>query len=149
MAYSTIPAAKARILTTLTALGSLSGVLVAWGVPGEVPEQRERVYIDDATDIRRDWATLGRYTLEENYGLQLLVEVYQEGDDQRACEERMWVIVALVERAVLTDITLAGTLKWGAKPGAITEQKTLPASDGWLSYARMRIDCGARLNTQP
>lgn len=144
MTYSTIPAAKAQLVTTLQARAGLAGVLVQWGMPAEVPAERERVYVDDAVRVVREWAVLGRYRLDEAYSLLIVVEVFQEGDAQRACEERMWEIVAEVEHAAVEDLTLAGVLKWGAKPGAM-EPKCLPAADGWLAFVTLRLDCKARI----
>lgn len=145
MAYSTIPAAKSALLTTLGARAGLTGVLLAWGVPMDEPSaNRERVYIGDAVNVQRTWAQLGRYRIDEDYALHIFVEVYQEGDDQRTCEERMWAIVAEVEQAAVVDITLTGVLKWGAKPGAM-DPKTFPYGDGWISQVTLNLECSSRI----
>ncbi len=144
MAYSTIPAAKAQLVTTLQARPGLAGVLVSWGVPAKIPPERERVYVDDAIDVQRSWAALGQLRIDESYRLRIHVEVFQAGDDQRACEERMWAIVAEVEQAALNDITLANVLKWGAKPGAM-DPKCQPAPEGWLAFVTLNLDCSARI----
>ncbi|HVE24811.1 MAG TPA: hypothetical protein VNC22_05385, partial [Sporichthya sp.] len=70
MAYSTIPAAKAQLLTTLQARSGLAGVLVAWGLPAKLPEESERVYIDDAINVTREWAGIGSFVIDEEYTLR-------------------------------------------------------------------------------
>ena len=144
MAYSSIPAAKAQLLTTLQARPGLVDVLIEWGIPMEQPANRERVYVDDAVNVTRDWAQIGQFTIDEEYTLHIHVEVFQEGDDRRVCEERMWAIVAEVEQAAVLDITLAGVLKWGAKPGPM-DPKCFPYADGWMSNVMLNLECGARL----
>ena len=145
MAYSTIPAAKDKLLAALVARTGLSGVLLAWGVPTTEPEDRERVYVDDATNVEREWAQLGQFRIDESYSLKIHVEVYQRGDDRRTCEERMWAIVAEVEQAAVLDITLANVLKWGAKPGAM-EPRCFPWADGWLAQVTLNLECSSRIN---
>lgn len=144
MAYSTIPAAKSRLMTSLAARGGLAGVLIGWGVPMDEPEDRERVYVDDATNVTREWAQIGRYRIDESYSLRVHVEVYQRGDDRRACEERMWAIVAEVEQTAVTDITLAGVLAWGCKPGQM-DPKCFPWADGWLAQVTLNLVCSGRI----
>ena len=144
MSYSTIPDAKDKLLEALAARTGLSGVLLAWGVPTTEPEDRERVYVDDAINVEREWAQLGQFRIDESYSLRVHVEVYQRGDDRRVCEERMWAIVAEVEQAAVLDITLAGVLNWGVKPGAV-DPKTFPWADGWLSQATLSLECSGRI----
>lgn len=144
-AYCTIPAAKAQLLATLQARPGLTGVLVQWGLPSEVPAERERVYINDAINVQRVWGQIGRNSVAEAYTLQLIVEVFQEGDDQQATEARMWEIVAEIELAAINDVTLAGILRqWAAKPGALNP-KCLPTGDGWLAFVTVNLDCKARI----
>ena len=147
MAYSTIPSAKAAILTALQAAGGLAGVLVARGVPAEPPPQPERVYVDNAVDIERDWAGLGQLKQYEEYTVRIPIEVYQHGDDQAACEDRMWALVAVVEQAILADLTLNTVLAGPghAQPAGIEDQNSFAAPDGWVSHTVLRIDCKARI----
>jgi hypothetical protein len=144
MAYSTIPAAKAQLLTTLSARPGLSGVLIVWGIPMDEPADRERVYVDDATSVAREWAQIGGFRIDESYDLKIHVEVYERGNDRRACEERMWAIVAEVEQAAVLDITLAGVLNWGAKPGSM-DPRCFPWADGWLAQVTLNLECSGRI----
>lgn len=146
MAYSSIPAAKAQLLTTLQARVGLAGVLIQWGIPTEPPPDLERVYLDDAVEVEREWATLGTLKITESYILPVAVEVFQYGNDQRACEERMWTITAEIEQAALGDVTLAGILRhWGAKPGGLDPHCVPSGVDGWLAYVTLNFDCAARI----
>lgn len=142
MAYSTIPAVKASLLTTLQARPGLAGVLIQWGIPMEEPADRERVYIDDPTNVEREWAQLGRYRVDESYDLHVHVEVSQRGNDRRACEERMYQIVAEVEQAAV--VAPPGVLNWGIKPGPM-DPRTFPFADGWLSQTTLNLACSGRI----
>jgi hypothetical protein len=142
MAYSTIPACKAQLLTTLQARPGLAGVLVQWGMPSEEPSDRERVYVDDATNVEREWAGLGQLRIDESYSLHVHVEVAQRGNDPRACEERMFAIVAEVEQAAV--LAPPGVLNWGVKPGPM-DPRTFPFADGWLSQVTLNLECGGRI----
>lgn len=151
MAYSTIPAAKDRLITTLQARSGLAGVLIAWGLPAEPPPTRERVYVDDAVNVSRDWAGVGNFVIDEEYTLHIRVEAFQEGevigrDDQRTCEERMWAIVAEVEQAIVLDVTLGGVLggPGNAKPGQLVP-KCFPVDNGWIAHVVIDVDCRARI----
>lgn len=158
MAYSTIPAAKAQMLTTVAAIPGLAAVLVERGLPPadrQIPEL-ERVFIDNAVDITREWIMLGRKRLDESYTVRIPVEVHaydSNGDPahQAACEDRMWEIIALVELALVADTTLSGVLNGntdhpsGVVPGGIEDENSFAADKGWISHAVLRIDCAARI----
>lgn len=147
MAASTIPAAKAALLSALQARVALVDVVVAWGLPAKPPQQSEAIYVDDAIDVERDWVSLGARRLDERYTLQVRVETIAYGDDsdlRQTVEERMWVLVAEIEQTVRDDLTLGGTL-YGttAKPAGV-EPLTFPTDTGWIAHALVRIDCMAR-----
>lgn len=147
MAASTIPAAKAALLSALQARPGLSGVLVAWGASAKPATQSEAIYVDDATEVEREWISLGAQRLDEIYTLQVRVEstAYGDGSDVRqGVEDRLWTLVAEVEQAVRDDLTLGGTLHGkGAKPAGV-EPLTFPTDEGWIAHALVRIDCMAR-----
>jgi hypothetical protein len=151
VAYSTVPQAKGALLVALQAVGGLSGVLIRRGMPATQPPEPERIYIDNAVDMSREWMMLGRMRLDESYTLRLPVEVYQDGDDQAACEDRMWTIIALIEAVVIADTTLGGLLNGntdrpsGMKPDGPDEQNSFATPEGWFSQAVLRIDCAARI----
>jgi hypothetical protein len=143
MAASTIPAAKAALLTAIQARVALAGVHVAWGVPADLPAEPERIYVGDAVDVSRVWASLGAYRLDESYTLQVHVETFAGGNDQRTVEERLWVLVNEVEQAVRGDLTLAGAVRV-TRPDPI-DSRTLPTDDGWAASATWRLAVEARI----
>ena len=143
MAASTVPAAKAALLALLAARPALAGVEMRWGIPARLPSNPERVYVGDATDLDREWAALGAQRLEESYTLQVTVETFGSGDDERATEERLWVLVNEVELAVRGDLTLTGTVRVARPDGATPT--TGPTDEGWLARAVVRVACEARI----
>jgi hypothetical protein len=142
--YSTVPAACSQLLATLRARPGLTGVLVEFGKPLDEPADRERVYIDDDVEVEREWAQTGQLRIDESYTLRVYVEVYQRGNDQETCWNRWWEILAEIEQAAVLDITLAGVLNWGAKPGRARSQ-TFPWADGWLSQGTTSLECSGRI----
>lgn len=156
MAFSTIPTTKTALLALFQAQAGLSGVLVQRGVPAKVPSQAERVYVDNAVDIVREWNMIGRLRLDESYTIRVPVEVFQYDADsdpanQEAAENRMWELAAVVERAVKADPMLGGTLSGntdhpaGITPAGIEDQNTFAGPEGWVSHAVLRFDCAARI----
>lgn len=147
MAASTIPAAKAALLSALRGRSGLSGVVVEWAAPVRPSPQAEAIYVDDAIDVQREWISLGAQRLDETYALQVRVETiaYGDGSDVRqTVEERLWELVAEIEQAVRDDLTLGGVLHGkGAKPDGV-DPFTYPTDDGWIAHALVRIDCMAR-----
>lgn len=145
MAYSTIPAAKSALITLLQARPDLTGVLIDWGIPQQEPtDSRERVYVDDAINVKRDWIALGQLRLDETYAIQVAVEVYREGSDRRACEERMWAIVAEVEQTAVLSLRLPVT-QWEAPRPEMGDPKTFPWGEGWCSNVLLELACSARI----
>lgn len=145
MAASTIPAAKAALLALIDARPGLDGVHVAWGIPAELPQELERVFVGDAVEVSREWVSLGAYKLDEEYTLQVHVETFAAGNDQATTEQRLWTLIAEVEAAVrdsVPKLTLNGTVRV-ARPDAVDTQ-TLPTDDGWAASATLRIVCEAR-----
>jgi hypothetical protein len=151
MAYSTIPGVKAALLVGLQGVGGLAGVLVRRGMPAAQPPEAERVYVDNVTDMSREWMMVGRMRLDESYTIEIPVEVYQDGDDQAACEDRLWEIIALIEQFVVADTTCGGRLNGntdrpsGMKPDGPDSQNSFATPEGWFSHAVLRIDCAARI----
>ena len=145
MAYSTIPAAVDQLLVTLAARAGLTGVLIADGLPVSLPSERERVFVDDAINVSRQWAQLGgTFRIDESYTIKVAVETYMPGSDRTACRHRLFALIAEVEQAAVLDITLQGILSWGVKPNAM-DPKVLPTDDGWLGTVTLQLDCSARI----
>lgn len=145
MAYSTIPAVVDRLLVVLAARAGLAGVLIADGLPVELPTESERVFVDDPTGVSREWAQLGgTFRIDESYSIKVAVETYMPGSDRAACRHRLYELIAEVEQAAVLDAPLAALLMQAVKPGAM-DPKVLPTDDGWLGSAMLQLDCEARI----
>lgn len=110
MASSTIPTAKAGILTLLAARPALASVQRVWAHPGQLIE-KESIFFLEALEEESP-AAIGQLKREENYTIDLLVSVLQDGDDAKACEERAWALVAEVETALRAEPKPAAGVLW-------------------------------------
>jgi hypothetical protein len=145
MSVSTIPASK-RALKTLFAAAVESETEVWRNRPSEDHQLGENVYIGDArNDV--EWAQIGRVppTREENYTIAVTVEVYRDGTDGEACEERLWAITQQLE----TALEGAGTLNELAHvQEALFNRATQTAEggpSGWLCRAVLEVAIKARI----
>lgn len=147
--YSTVPLVIQQLQVTLAArkalTGVLDGVLVLDGLPGEPPAEREVIYIDDPVEVQRDWAQLGGYAIDESYNLNVLVEVIGEGDDRTATRNRFFAVVAEIEQAAVLDITMAGILNWGIKPGPMNPVCAPYGDAAWIAKATLQLQCSGRI----
>jgi hypothetical protein len=151
MAYSTIPAAVDRLLVVLAARDGLDGVHIGDGIPPPdgVPTENDRVYVDDAVEVSREWAQMGQYRIDESYTIQVPVEVFTPAKDddpayRTVCRQRLFAVIAEVEMAAVLDITLAGVLSWGVKPGRLNPT-VRPTGDGWIGQAVVSLECSGRI----
>lgn len=146
MAASSIPAAKAALLSLLQAQPALAAAHVAWGLPAELPDDRERVYLADAQNIEREWAALRSIdpAMLERYTLRIIVENDMADSTAREAEERLWELVAAVEAAVRGDLMFGGLLRLPAQP-APGAQDIGPTANGWVARCEVRVTCEARI----
>jgi hypothetical protein len=98
MAASSAPAAKASLITILTAASGMAGVQIEYSHPGASIQQESvffgRTFLDEVA------GALGQQRRNESYALELVVSVAQDGDNAQVCEERCWALVAVVENAL-------------------------------------------------
>ncbi len=152
--YSTIPLVIEQLLITLAARKAaapsgtgLQGVLILDGLPasGNIPSEREVVCIDDPINVVREWAGIGQLRIDEAYDMRIVVDVIREGNDRAACRQRFFEVVAEIEQAAVRDITLAGILNWGVKPGPM-DPTCIPFSDAaWHANATLNLHCSGRI----
>jgi hypothetical protein len=107
MSATSAPRVKKAILEKLEAESSLSGVQIAYSDPGATTQQ-EVIYFDKTTS-KELAAALGRKRRDEDYDLELVVGVAQDGDFAQVCEERCWEIVAIVENMVRLNPEMPST----------------------------------------
>lgn len=127
---SSIPAAKDALQAAISASPDLDGVAVIrtgdW--TERVPES-DRVIVEGAREIERDWTALGQLRLEETYTLVVSVEVIHRGADLTAAETRMWALVTAVERAVIADVKLGGAVRQCLPAGSPDGENIGPVGD--------------------
>jgi hypothetical protein len=129
---ATAPAAKAAILTVLTAASGLTGVTLSWDGPTKDEDYTtEMIWLGDV-EGSEDWSSVGGQRRRETYTVSLGFYVEQWGDDPRTAETRLWTIWNAATEALRADIrsqpsTLrsAGVLQYD---GISFRQRTGPAS---------------------
>lgn len=136
---STIPAAKAALITIFTAATDLAGVDISWGSPtSEDDFKPEMVYLGKAEQEQED---RGFQSATEDYTIEVVALVRQYGDDERATEERLWAIRAAIDEAIRADSTLGGVLNETGARVERTRQDNTPLADGWFSRVRLDVRC--------
>lgn len=139
-ATSTAPVVLATIIANLQAANELVGVQVAYGDTANA--ERENVILtgnivwDDET-----WADIGARSREEKYNLDGFVHVAKPGDSQQESTERVFAILAVLERnlrALLrtpdAGMTAALTAAYGAGAAQIVNLQIRPTKAlGWAA----------------
>lgn len=118
MATSTIPALKAALLALLAARANLSGVQVVWGAP--LPNPGREFIALAGTEGEQQTAAIGRLRREEEYRLTIYCSTLREGQNQQACTERAFALVAEVEDAVRADPSIGGVVRTALVDGPFT-----------------------------
>lgn len=144
MSTSTAPAARAQVLSLLTA--ALPSSRVTWGGPSEAEDiTDEMVYLGTVTrtvNLRGmgvPASTQGMF--DEEYRFPVIAIGRREGDDEQAAEERAWQLVDVIETAIRADLSLDGTLRSLNAEFGDQEVSTEPLNDGWLYRASVELVC--------
>lgn len=141
MSDSTVPAAKAAILTLLQGASGLAGVKVSWGGPTQLEDvKREMVHLGD---VEQDEEDRGFNTTTEDYTLDIVVIVRRHGDNEQATETRLWAIRQEIADLIDTNYTLGGVLNETGARVDRTRQENLPTDEGWFSRAYVTVRCRA------
>lgn len=146
MATSTVPRAKAGILTLIAARAAISTVGQSWAHPGELI-QDEAIFLGDTRFNSERTVSLkpAPNTQDEEYVIPVVVSVRQEGDAAQTCEERMWTIVGEVETAIRNDKSLnaASGVLWGQVVGK--EPRNFIESQGRVSECVIDVAVRSRI----
>lgn len=143
---SLIPATRNAIHAALLVSLAGGGVQVSYSHPGDAVE-RETVYLGDATSSQR-YATMkaGRRTRDEEFTIDVWIEVTTDGPDARAASERAWVLVGAVEDILATDATLGLPAPFWAGVGDTLERIGWDEDRrGSACSIRATIQCQGRL----
>lgn len=120
MAASSAPKVKKALLELLEKeLAGQATVHVTYAHPGAAIQQ-EAVYFGRTTSHETAKA-LGARRRDEEYELELVLDVAQDGDNAQVAEERAWEILAIIENAIRANPGKAGD----ALAGTV---------DGWVAY---------------
>jgi hypothetical protein len=98
MAATSAPAVKKALLVLFRGNSSLKGVQMEYAHPGAAIQQ-EAIYFH-RTVITEQAAALGNLRRDEDYYIELIADVLQDGDDAQTPEERCWALVSTLETLV-------------------------------------------------
>jgi hypothetical protein len=146
MSGSTAPAVKSKLVELFNTALEGEGTEVWFNRPSEDHQLAENVYVCGIQG-ERDWAGVGRrrpHQVEENYAVEVEVEVYRQGTDAVGPEERLWAIVDLLEEA-LEDPTLGNqeNVQWALVRHF--NQASVGSTDGWLCKVALSVAVKARI----
>lgn len=135
---STVPTAKANLVSQLAARPGLSGIQVVNGSPFPSP-QRKLIWIG-AADGEQEWGAMGGLR-HEVYGLVVNIIVVREGTDIVAADTDCFAILAELEAQLRTDPTINGAVTT-AKVGEfhLVEQVTAEG-EARISSLAVTVDC--------
>lgn len=123
MAATSAPKVKKVLLELLEAnipnANIAGGVQIRYAHPG-ADIQQEAIYFN-RTISREEAAALGRLRRDEDYEIEVVIDVAQDGDNAQLCEERCWTLVEELENLVRANPGKSGD----AMAGAV---------DGWVVY---------------
>jgi hypothetical protein len=142
---TTVPAVKAKLVALFKA--AVSEPTEVWfNRPNEEHQLAENVYVTNVKGARQ-WSGLGKRRpnqVEENYVVEVEVEVFREGTDAEGTENRLWAIVDMLE-AVLEDPTLGNQEKVQWSLAEHFAQSSEGGTDGWLCRAVLSVAVKARI----
>lgn len=149
---SSIPTARTNLVTILTALTDsgqpLEGVQVVRTGEWEDSGANEVIAVLNARNISRDYRVVGGggTKLDEDYDIPVLVRTYLTGAGLQTVEDRLWAIVAQVEKAVVTNRSLTNAVRLASPRGSMgDDENSGPSQDPNVVVAQvtLRIACEA------
>lgn len=110
---SAAPAAKAALVSMMTTALSAQSVRVFYGHPGFIPDGDIVAVTNVIGEQEPGPLRAAPATREETLRLIVVVSCYRGGGTgaQQAATERAFALLALVESAIRTDVTLGGTVR--------------------------------------
>ena len=143
MAYATtVYPAKVALKAALEAHTFAGGQpVISWGAPTESDDlSYEMIYFGPTNDPPADEQlnTLGAGKVDEVYTLKILAEVYQQGDDEQAVEQRAWQFHDGILTVLCADHTIDGTVNriTGFRARQVT---TMAATKYWRSQILIEV----------
>lgn len=108
MATSTATAFRAALITALSARSSLTGVQIGYGMPAGALS-REHMLLGNLTGTQ-EFRAIGAQHKFEEFEQTMHIGVVREGQQQQACDERAFALMAELEDVLMDDLTVGGTV---------------------------------------
>lgn len=118
MATSTIPAYKAALHAALEARVELRNVQVSYGAPLPAPAD-ELVWLA-GVEGEQEAAALGAQRREETFRLTIIIDVFVQGQNQRAATDRAFELMAIIETVLRADGSLGNVVRFSEIDGPLT-----------------------------
>jgi hypothetical protein len=140
MAGTTVYAAKVALETLLTAhTWTGTAPTIQWGQPTEAEDQPfDGIFFGNQPEFTISHRVLGMSRADEEYRLQIVVDVRRYGDDEKTTEQRMWQLFDGVLDVLIANRTLNGAVShltdYTVRPGNV------PAGALW--HSQVVIDLG-------
>lgn len=145
MSASTVPAVKAAIISLLAARPGLATTQVTWAPPTEKSDYSARSIFFGDTEQNEEWRSLGAHSREEDYMLDLVVRVYEDGDDPQAVETSAWAVREEIATAFRADPGLGNRLLQYIEIASTRMSVNAAAPQGWVAEAVCRLHCLTRI----
>lgn len=144
--HSTVPTVRAQLITLLTARAGLAGVTIEQCHPLEAIDD-EAIYLGQSRTTS-DIPTIraGRKARQEQYTLDVWVEVVRDGPTAQSASERSWALVGEIEDMLADDPSLGLSQPfWAVLAEADQDAWVEDSRRGYVSRVRVGIQCEARL----
>lgn len=123
----------------------LDGVIRSWGYPG-VAAGMEIVWVGAITPADQEPAAIGRGTRQEDYLVNIYVDVAVDTADPADVGARQEELVHVIEDIVHDDAHLGGAVMWAQVVEVSTALETQPATESvYAGTVRVQVGCQARI----
>lgn len=132
---TTVPAVEDAIQARLAA--ALTGTLVRFGLPPDVPTQKDRVYLIGVENLSRA-SVMQQGPVRETYTIPLVLEVERAGTNRSTARARAWELIGLIADDLADTPHVAGAADRVEFAG-VPEMNLIPTQDGWIARALVHI----------
>lgn len=143
---STVPTVRAQLVSLLAARAGLAGVQVEYSHPLEGIDD-EALYLGESRGTSQiPTVRAGRKARQEQYIIDVWVEVNRDGPTPQDASERSWALVGEVEDMLADDPSLGLSQPfWAVLAEAEQGVYVDDSRRGYVSRIRLGIQCEARL----
>lgn len=141
---SAVPTAKAALKAAIESRDNVvsQGVVVRWGAPTDESQwlgKHEMIYFG-RVDQAEEWGSLGGGRRDEDFTIDVVIQVHQLGDDEQETETRAWELRDEIEAALKADKTLGGAVSHWVQIERTTQENE-PLEDGWGVRLTVTVRC--------